>query len=128
MNLDSDHPERFQPGEWLRGEGPESDIAVCTRVRLARNVQGYSFSTCMGETESLELTAHVGDRLHAKATLFFARLGDANEALQGQRLFHPNHLRHWLSLVGIFEVGVHQDGTPMKEKDYPLTECATDPA
>ena len=69
-------------------------------------------------------TAHVGDRLHAKALLFFARLGDANESLQGQQLFRPSDLRHWLSLVGIFEVGVHQDGTRMKEQDYPLEECS----
>ena len=71
-------------------------------------------------------TAYVGDRLHAKALLFFARLGDANEALQGQRLFRPSNLRHWLSLVGIFEVGVHQDGTRMKETDYPLEDCSAD--
>lgn len=67
-------------------------------------------------------TAHVGDRLHAETLLFFARLGDANEALQGQRLFRPENLRHWLSLVNIFEVGVHQDGSPMKQSDYPLEE------
>ncbi|MCH8841177.1 MAG: beta-hydroxyacyl-ACP dehydratase [Planctomycetes bacterium] len=71
-------------------------------------------------------TAHVGDRLHAKALLFFARLGDANETLQGQQLFRPSDLRHWLSLVGIFEVGVHPDGTRMKEKDYPLEDCSAD--
>ncbi len=71
-------------------------------------------------------TAHVGDRLHAKALLFFARLGDANETLQGQQLFRPSDLRHWLSLVGIFEVGVHQDGIRMMEKDYPLEDRSDD--
>jgi len=34
-----------QGGEWLRGSGPESDIVISTRIRLARNVAGYPFVT-----------------------------------------------------------------------------------
>jgi len=30
-------------GEWLRGEGPQSDIVVSSRVRLARNLAGFPF-------------------------------------------------------------------------------------
>ncbi|MEQ9407867.1 MAG: protein arginine kinase [Fuerstiella sp.] len=30
-------------GEWLSAEGPESDIVISTRIRLARNVAGYPF-------------------------------------------------------------------------------------
>ncbi|MEN9554174.1 MAG: hypothetical protein RLZZ232_460 [Planctomycetota bacterium] len=30
-------------GEWLRGTGPESDIVISSRVRLARNVAGFPF-------------------------------------------------------------------------------------
>ncbi|HWL11150.1 MAG TPA: protein arginine kinase [Planctomicrobium sp.] len=30
-------------GEWLRGTGPESDVVVSSRIRLARNVSGYPF-------------------------------------------------------------------------------------
>lgn len=48
-------PPGFQIGEWLRGVGPESDIAICTRVRLARNLQGFHFSLCMDEREAREL-------------------------------------------------------------------------
>ncbi len=29
--------------EWLKGEGPESNIAISTRVRLARNIKGHLF-------------------------------------------------------------------------------------
>ena len=35
MNLDSLLPNL---GEWLRGTGPESDVVVSTRIRLARNL------------------------------------------------------------------------------------------
>lgn len=30
-------------GTWLRAEGPESDIVISTRIRLARNIIGYPF-------------------------------------------------------------------------------------
>ena len=30
-------------GEWLRGHGPESDIVMCSRIRLARNLATYPF-------------------------------------------------------------------------------------
>jgi protein arginine kinase len=30
-------------GEWLRGVGPQSDIVISSRVRLARNLAGYPF-------------------------------------------------------------------------------------
>ncbi|QDV71250.1 Protein arginine kinase [Rosistilla carotiformis] len=32
-----------QCGEWLRGTGPESDIVISSRVRLARNLAGFPF-------------------------------------------------------------------------------------
>jgi len=32
-------------GEWLRGAGPESDIVISSRIRLARNLADYPFIT-----------------------------------------------------------------------------------
>ncbi|MEL7336894.1 MAG: ATP--guanido phosphotransferase, partial [Planctomycetota bacterium] len=32
-----------QPGEWLRGSGPESDIVISSRLRLARNLAHFPF-------------------------------------------------------------------------------------
>jgi protein arginine kinase len=54
-----DPPPDFRAGEWLRGIGPESDIAICTRVRLARNLQGFHFSARQSEAEAKELTDFV---------------------------------------------------------------------
>ncbi|MCC6909471.1 MAG: protein arginine kinase [Phycisphaerales bacterium] len=31
-------------GEWLRGSGPDSDVVISTRVRLARNIAGFNFA------------------------------------------------------------------------------------
>ena len=41
MNLDSLLPNL---GEWLRGTGPEADVVVSTRLRLARNLAGFPFT------------------------------------------------------------------------------------
>ena len=37
MNLDA---LTHTSGEWLRGTGPESDIVISSRIRLARNPSG----------------------------------------------------------------------------------------
>jgi protein arginine kinase len=42
-SLDTEH-YLDQTGEWLKGEGPESDIVISSRARLARNVEGFPFS------------------------------------------------------------------------------------
>jgi protein arginine kinase len=46
-------------GEWLRGDGPEADIAICTRVRFARNVEGFRFSPQMTDDEAIELERYI---------------------------------------------------------------------
>jgi protein arginine kinase len=58
-----DKPPEFRPGAWLSGSGPEHDIAICTRARLARNLQGYHFAPKLQEAESRELYDLVTQRL-----------------------------------------------------------------
>jgi len=58
-----DKPPEFRPGAWLSGSGPEHDIAICTRARLARNLQGYHFAPKLDEAESRELYELVTSRL-----------------------------------------------------------------
>ena len=58
-----DKPPEFRPGAWLAGTGPERAIAICTRARLARNLQGFRFSPCIDEGEARELYALVTSRL-----------------------------------------------------------------
>jgi len=58
-----DQPPEFQPGAWLLAEGPERDIAICTRARLARNLQGYPFSPRLQDGEAREIYDYVTARL-----------------------------------------------------------------
>jgi protein arginine kinase len=61
---DKEHgPTDFRAGAWLAGSGQQSDIALCTRVRLARNVQGYHFSPRLADHEAKELRDFVVVRL-----------------------------------------------------------------
>ena len=52
-----------QSGEWLRGSGPESDIVISSRVRLARNLAGYPFLTRATDEQRREIHAAVRDSL-----------------------------------------------------------------
>lgn len=42
---------------WFRLMGPEADVAMSTRIRLARNVEGYSFPSFIAEDKRKELEA-----------------------------------------------------------------------
>jgi protein arginine kinase len=42
-------------GEWLRGSGPESDIVVSSRIRLARNLADFPFISRATDTDRAEI-------------------------------------------------------------------------
>src|SRR2546430_1525413 len=60
MNLDSLIPTT---GEWLRGTGPESDIVVSTRIRLARNLAAFPFTNRSTAHQKAETQALLRDRV-----------------------------------------------------------------
>ena len=63
MNLDSLLPNL---GEWLRGTGPESDVVVSTRIRLARNLADLPFATRATAAHKTEVVSRAKDAI-AKA-------------------------------------------------------------
>ena len=60
MNLDRLLPNL---GEWLQGTGPEADVVVSTRIRLARNLAHYPFTTRASPQQKAETEAKVKDAL-----------------------------------------------------------------
>ena len=60
MNLDSLLPNL---GEWLRGSGPESDVVVSTRIRLARNIVNFPFTNRAGHKQKAEILAKAQEAL-----------------------------------------------------------------
>jgi protein arginine kinase len=71
-----------QTGEWLKGEGPNADIVISSRVRIARNVKGYPFSHWAGKKEKAEVLSIVKDAVnnskYMKGSLF-AKITDLND-------------------------------------------------
>ena len=52
-------------GEWLKGEGPESDIVVSSRIRLARNLTDYPFISKATELDRTEIEKNLRDSVIA---------------------------------------------------------------
>jgi len=71
-----------QTGEWLKGEGPNADIVISSRVRLARNIKGYPFYHWSGKKEREEVLSVVkngiGKLKYMKGSLF-VKMADIDE-------------------------------------------------
>ncbi len=50
-------------GEWLRGSGPESDIVISSRIRLARNLADFPFISRATAADRTELERSLRDKL-----------------------------------------------------------------
>jgi 3-hydroxyacyl-[acyl-carrier-protein] dehydratase len=68
---------------------------------------------------SVTVVGDIDGRPYSSAEIFFARFdADSNEGTKGRQLFHPADLLKWLRVVGVFDVGIHADGTRMRPEDY----------
>jgi len=45
--------------KWMRGDGPDCDVVISTRVRLARNILGHAFCSSAGKSELHQIAAAV---------------------------------------------------------------------
>jgi len=52
-----------QAGEWLKGEGPESDIIISSRIRLARNLSDYPFTSRASDEQKAEIVEILKDKI-----------------------------------------------------------------
>jgi len=52
-----------QIGPWLRGEGPQSDIVISSRIRLARNVAEFPFIMRCNDIDRANIESSVSRRL-----------------------------------------------------------------
>ena len=50
-----------QPAEWLRAAGPDSDIVVSSRIRLARNLKGFPFLQKLSAPQKQEIVETMQD-------------------------------------------------------------------
>jgi protein arginine kinase len=62
MNLDD---LATSSGEWLRGSGPESDIVISSRIRLARNLADFPFISRATDADRAEIERVLHHRVDA---------------------------------------------------------------
>jgi protein arginine kinase len=60
MNLDK---LTHTSGEWLRATGPESDIVISSRIRLARNLAAFPFTNRASAYQKAELEGQLRERI-----------------------------------------------------------------
>ena len=75
-------------GEWLKGSGPESDIVMSSRIRLARNLADFPFINRCTDIDRATIEANVRERLSSEprlANLTFIDVADL-ESLDRQFL------------------------------------------
>jgi protein arginine kinase len=60
MNLDS---LTTTTGEWLRGSGPEADVVVSSRIRLARNLAAFPFTNRASAHQKAEIETLLRERI-----------------------------------------------------------------
>jgi protein arginine kinase len=71
----------YQTSEWLRGTGPQSDIVISSRVRLARNIAKMPFSHWANKTQSYQILKICKDAIDANDFMkgcIFARIEELN--------------------------------------------------
>ncbi len=78
---------------WLDASGPESEIVISTRMRLARNLVGYPFTARARENERLRMLSQVRDALLSVDSMRGCHLLRLDEITAGdRRLLHERHL------------------------------------
>lgn len=66
MRQESDFSDLVQSsGEWLRGTGPESDIVISSRIRLARNLADFPFIRRCSDEDRVSIERTVRARMDA---------------------------------------------------------------
>ncbi|MEE9603083.1 MAG: ATP--guanido phosphotransferase, partial [Thermoguttaceae bacterium] len=50
-------------GEWLKGSGPESDIVISSRIRLARNLAEFPFISRASEQDRRQIESVLRSRI-----------------------------------------------------------------
>ena len=69
-------------GAWLEGAGPEADVVISSRIRLARNIAGHFFHSRADNTERQEVLDLVHNKVmvtDSKENLWYVGLDDTSE-------------------------------------------------
>jgi protein arginine kinase len=90
--------------KWMEGTGPDNDIVISSRIRLARNISGYPFPHFMKETEAeqvfhaVQLAVSDEELVTAVGKLEFTNLAELTDTermiLVEKHLVSPQHIEN----------------------------------
>ena len=81
--------DRFidQPVNWLRATGPESDVVISSRLRMARNLAGYPFLSRLTGEQRIAIIQEVGEAVKGSNFLKNAYFISSTELSELDRQF-----------------------------------------
>ena len=66
-------------GEWLRGSGPESDVVMSSRIRLARNLADYPFISRAAPADRIEIEKSIREGIKRLGEQFHVTYVDVSK-------------------------------------------------
>ena len=111
-------------GEWLRGVGPNHDIVISSRVRLARNLAGMPFLTRCSSEQVAELQRRLADEILAAGIeneMFYVdidRAGELDRQLLVERHLISRHLADGQGPRGVAVSGSETVAIMVNEEDH----------
>ena len=99
-------------GGWLNGEGPDSDIVISTRIRVARNIHDYPFPWKASLSDKQAIITKVKDtisQIEVMSSSFFVKMDALNsidrQFLLERHLVSQEHIRSVRGKALIFSRG-----------------------
>src|SRR5437588_781176 len=124
MNLDSLTQSN---GEWLRGTGPESDIVVSSRIRLARNLSSFPFTSRASAHQKSEIDQLLRDkiaRLDVQPALEYVQLPGL-PPLDRQLLVERQLISRELQKIHLAVRGLYGEGSRASGDFYQISNQVT---
>ena len=116
-------------GEWLRGTGPESDIVMSSRVRLARNVAQVPFVSRATEQDRAEIERFLRDRItsapvgHGLEYIDVGGLEEVDRQFLVERQLISRELADAQGARGVGIDGREQVSLMINEEDHLRIQC-----
>ena len=116
-------------GEWLRGTGPESDIVMSSRVRLARNVAQYPFVSRMSDQDRGDVERFLRERISSSSVgkqldyIDVGRLEEIDRQFLVERQLISREHAEAQGARGVAIDGLEQVSLMINEEDHLRIQC-----
>ncbi|WP_046176524.1 protein arginine kinase [Domibacillus indicus] len=121
--------ERFinqQTSAWMSGTGPDSDVVLSTRIRLARNLENVLFSTILSLEKAKDVVTQVHEAVSDQLALELLKMEDLSP-LQKRVLVEKHLISPFLSETSLYGAALISDkedvSVMVNEEDHLRIQC-----